>query len=96
MGSNRDVLFSVMFSNMLMNAFQDSDTGFPLRWYHFDGNVKVQTGVLDERKAKSSGPLADYMTLACSICNRQIRAIIGLVSHTHEPYSRNNDGLCHK
>ena len=50
-------LFSMMFSAMLMNAFQDSDTGFPIR-YRFDGNIfnlrrlqaktKVQTDVLDE------------------------------------------------
>ena len=50
-------LFSMMFSAMLMDAFQDSDTGFPIR-YRFDGNVfnlrrlqaktKVQTDVLDE------------------------------------------------
>ena len=50
-------LFSMMFSAMLMDAFQDSDTGFPIR-YHFDGNIfnlrrlqaktKVQTDVLDE------------------------------------------------
>ena len=30
-------LFSMMFSAMLMDAFQDSDTGFPIR-YRFDGN----------------------------------------------------------
>ena len=50
-------LFSMMFSAMLMNAFLDSDTGFPIR-YRFDGNIfnlrrlqakiKVQTDVLDE------------------------------------------------
>ena len=50
-------LFSLMFSAMLMDAFQDSDTGFPIR-YRFDGNIfnlrrlqaktKVQTDVLDE------------------------------------------------
>ena len=28
----------MMFSTMLMNAFQDSDTGFPIR-YRFDGNI---------------------------------------------------------
>ena len=47
----------MMFSAMLMYAFQDSDTGFPMR-YRFDGNIfnfrrlqaktKVQTDVLDE------------------------------------------------
>ena len=31
-------LFSMMFSAMLMDAFQDSDTGFPIR-YCFDGNI---------------------------------------------------------
>ena len=46
-----------MFSVMLVDAFQDSDTGFPVR-YRFDGNIfnlrrlhakiKVQTDVLDE------------------------------------------------
>ena len=50
-------LFSMMFSAMLMDAFQDSDTGFPIR-YRFDGNIsnlrrlqaktKVQTDVLDD------------------------------------------------
>ena len=50
-------LFSMMFSAMLMDAFQDSNTGFPIR-YRFDGNIfnlrrlqaktKVQTDVLDE------------------------------------------------
>ena len=52
-------LFSMMFSDMLMDAFQDSDTGFPIR-YSFDGNIhafnlrrlqaknKVQIDVLDE------------------------------------------------
>ena len=49
-------LFSMMFSAMLMDAFQDSDTGFPIR-YRLDGNTfnprlqaktKVQTDVLDE------------------------------------------------
>ena len=47
----------MMFSVMLMDAFQDSDTGFPIR-YRFHGNIfnlrrlqaktKVQTDVLDE------------------------------------------------
>ena len=50
-------LFSMMLSAMLMDAFQDSDTGSPIR-YRFDGNVfnlrrlqaktMVQTSVLDE------------------------------------------------
>ena len=50
-------MFSMMFSAMLMNAIQNSDTGFPFR-YRFDGNIcnlrrlqaktKVQTDVLDE------------------------------------------------
>ena len=50
-------LFSMMFSAMHMDAFQDSDTGFLIR-YRFDGNIfnltrlqaktKVQTDVLDE------------------------------------------------
>ena len=31
-------LLSMMFSAMLMDAFQDSDTGFPIR-YRFDGNI---------------------------------------------------------
>ena len=49
-------LFSMVFSTMLMGAFQDSDTGFPIR-YRFDGNIfnlrrlqaitEVQTDVLD-------------------------------------------------
>ena len=50
-------LFNMMFSAMLMDAFQDSVTGFPIR-HRFDGNIfdlrrlqaktKVQTDVLDE------------------------------------------------
>ena len=50
-------LFSMIFSAMLMNAFHDSDTGFPIRC-SFGGNLfnfsrlqvktKVQTDVLDE------------------------------------------------
>ena len=50
-------LLSIMFSAILMDAFQDSDTGFPIR-YCFDGNIfnlgrlqaktKVQTDELDE------------------------------------------------
>ena len=31
-------LFSMMFSVMLKDTFQDSDTGFPIR-YRFDGNI---------------------------------------------------------
>ena len=31
-------LFRMIFSAMLMVAFQDSDTGFPIR-YRFDGNI---------------------------------------------------------
>ena len=31
-------LFSMMFSAMLMDAFQDSDTDFPIR-YRFVGNI---------------------------------------------------------
>ena len=60
-GSIRTVLapalFNMMFSAMLMDAFQDNDTGFPTN-YRFDGNVlnlrrlkakpRVQTDVLDE------------------------------------------------
>ena len=50
-------LFIIMFSAMLIDTFQDSDTDFPIR-YRFDGNIfnprklqaknKVQTDVLDE------------------------------------------------
>ena len=50
-------LFRMVFSAMLMDAFQDSDIGFPIRC-RFDGNIfnlrrlqaktKVQTDVLDE------------------------------------------------
>ena len=49
-------LFSIIFSAMLKDAFQDSDTGFPIR-YRFDSNIfnlrrlqaktKAQTDVLD-------------------------------------------------
>ena len=50
-------LFSMMFSAMLTDAFQDGDNGIPI-WYRFDGNLfnlrrlqaksNVQTEVLDE------------------------------------------------
>ena len=50
-------LFTMMFSVIIMDAFQDSDTGFQIR-YCFDGNIlylrrlqaktKVQTDVPDE------------------------------------------------
>ena len=47
-------LLSMMFSAMLIDAFQDSDTGFPIR-YRCDGKLRrlqakprVQTDVLDE------------------------------------------------
>ena len=50
-------LFSMVFPAMLMDVFQDSDTGFPIR-YRFEGNIfnlrrlqartKVQADVLDE------------------------------------------------
>ena len=56
-------LFSKMFFAMLMGAFQDSDTGFPIR-YPFDGNIfnlrrlqakiQLQTNVLDELLYASS------------------------------------------
>ena len=34
-------LFSMVFSAMLMDAFQDSDTGFPIS-YRFDGNPTLE------------------------------------------------------
>ena len=50
-------LFSMMFSALLMDAFHDSETGFPIR-YRFHGNMfnlrrlqaktKVQADALDE------------------------------------------------
>ena len=50
-------LFSMTFSAMLVDAFQDRDSGFPIR-YRLDGNIfnlrrlqakpKVQTDVRDE------------------------------------------------
>ena len=50
-------LFSMMFSVMLTDAFQERDAGFPIR-YRFDGKLfnlrrlqaksKVQTDVLDK------------------------------------------------
>ena len=46
-------LFSMMFSAMLTDAFQDVDAGFPIR-YRFDGKFlnlrksKVQTDVVDK------------------------------------------------
>ena len=52
-----NLLLSMMFSAMLMDALQDSDTGFLIR-YRFNGKIfnlrklqdktKVQTDVLDE------------------------------------------------
>ena len=52
-------LFSMMFSAMLTDAFQDGDNGIPIKYmYRFDGKLfnlrrlqaksTVQTGVLDE------------------------------------------------
>ena len=51
------ILFSMMFSAMLTDAFQDVDAGFPIR-YRFDGKLlnlrrlqaksKVQTDVVDK------------------------------------------------
>ena len=51
------ILFSMMFSAMITDAFQDYDAGVPIR-YSFDSKLfnlrrlqaksKVQTGVLDE------------------------------------------------
>ena len=49
-------LFSMMFSAMLMDAFQDSDTDFPIRCFNgkifnlrrLQAKTKVQTKVLDE------------------------------------------------
>ena len=51
-------LFSMKFAVMLTNAFQDCDTGFPIR-YGFDGKLfnlrrlqaksKVRTDVLDHK-----------------------------------------------
>ena len=51
-----------------------------------------------ERKAKSNVAPIDSMTSTCSICNRQFRARISLVSikeltNTHKPFSRNNDHI---
>ena len=36
-------LFSMMFSVMLMDASQESDTGFLIR-YRFDGNIRIYEG----------------------------------------------------
>ena len=51
-------LFSMMFSAMLTDAFQDVDAGFPMIRYRFDGKLlnlrrlqaksKVQTDVVDK------------------------------------------------
>ena len=77
MGSNRAV-----FSAMLMDAFQDSDTGFPIR-YRFDGNIfnlrrlqaktKAQAGVLDELL------YSDYMANNASSEAKEPR----IKSHSH-------------
>ena len=66
-------LFSMMSSDMLMDAFQDSDTGFPIR-YRFDGNIlnlrrlqaktKVQTDVLDELRGKNARAM-DQVSQSC-------------------------------
>ena len=112
-------LFSMMFSAMLTDAFQDGDNGIPIR-YRFDGKLfnlrrlqaksKVQTEVLSEflfaddmakgapteekmqkraqrkARAKASPTELSSSDLSCSICNRQFRAKIGLISHlrTHK------------
>ena len=62
-------------------------------------SVKLKENA-ENPKSVSDGPPADSMTLACSTCNRQFGARIGLVSHqrTHQltrTYLRNNDGLSH-
>ena len=56
-------LFSTMFSAMLMDAFRDSDTGFPIR-YRFDGKIfnlrwlqaktKVQTDDMDKNTSSEA------------------------------------------
>ena len=50
------ILFSTMFSAMLMDAFQDSDTGFPIR-YHFDGNIFNLRGLQAKTKVQTDVPL---------------------------------------
>ena len=50
-------LFSMMFSAMLMAAFQDSDTGFPIR-YRFDGNIFKLRRLQTKTKVQSADRFA--------------------------------------
>ena len=45
-------LFTMMFSAVLMDAFQDIDGGFPIR-YRFDGNISNLRGLQAETKVQT-------------------------------------------
>ena len=73
-------LFSMMFSAMLMDAFQDSDTGFPIR-YRFDDNIfnlrrlqaktKAPTDVLD-------GPREYHLAVHLALCSLFVESKLAL------------------
>ena len=77
----------MMFSAKLMGAFQDSDTGFPIR-YPFDGiifnlrmlqaKIKVQTDVLDELL---------YIQMICSrMPTQRLKRVMDQVSQSCDNY----------
>ena len=83
-------LFSMMFSAMLTDAFQDGDNGIPIR-YRFDGKLfnlrrvqakpKVQTEVLDEFL------FADDMA-KCAPTEEKMQKGLDQVSNSCDSYDR--------
>ena len=55
-------LFSMMFSAMLMDAFQDNDTGFPIR-YRFDGNISNLRRLLAKTKVRLMCQMSSFMQM---------------------------------
>ena len=47
-------LFSIMYSAMRMDAFQDSDTGFPI-WQRFEGNIFNHRRLQAKTKVQTDG-----------------------------------------
>ena len=87
-------LYSMMFSAMLTDAFQDVDAGFPIR-YRFDGELlnlrrlqaksKVQTDVVDKllyAEEKMQGAV-DRMSKACD--NFQLTISTKKTEVIHQP-----------
>ena len=83
-------LFSVMFSAMLTDAFQDVDAGFPIR-YRFDGKLlklrrlqaksKVQTDVVDkllyaEKNAKSEENMQGAVDRMSKACDNNCAPLV--------------------